>query len=56
MTAALSKKKSKPSARTSKSKERRKPTMYNSAEYSSPEHCTEGATVMLNAVLKADND
>ncbi len=23
-------------------------------EYSSPEHCTEGATVMLNAVLKAD--
>lgn len=25
-------------------------------EYSSPEHCTEGATVMLNAVLKADND
>jgi N-carbamoyl-L-amino-acid hydrolase len=25
-------------------------------EYSSPEHCTEGATVMLNAVLKADKD
>lgn len=25
-------------------------------EYSTPEHCTEGATVMLNAVLKADND
>ena len=23
-------------------------------EYSSPEHCTEGASVMLNAVLKAD--
>lgn len=23
-------------------------------EYSTPEHCTEGATVMLNAVLKAD--
>ena len=23
-------------------------------EYSSPEHCTEGATIMLNAVLKAD--
>jgi len=23
-------------------------------EYSSPEHCTEGATVLLNAVLKAD--
>ncbi|MFQ9147360.1 MAG: Zn-dependent hydrolase [Eubacteriales bacterium] len=25
-------------------------------EYSSPEHCTEGATVMLGAVLKADKD
>ena len=25
-------------------------------EYSSPEHCTEGASVMLNAVLKADKD
>jgi N-carbamoyl-L-amino-acid hydrolase len=25
-------------------------------EYSSPEHCTMGATVMLNAVLKADKD
>lgn len=25
-------------------------------EFSSVEHCTEGATVMLNAVLKADND
>ena len=25
-------------------------------EYSYPEHCTEGASVMLNAVLKADND
>lgn len=25
-------------------------------EYSSPEHCTEGATVMLNAVLMADQD
>ena len=25
-------------------------------EYSSPEHCTEGASVMLNAVLKADAD
>ena len=25
-------------------------------EYSSPEHCTEGATVMLGAVLKADRD
>ena len=25
-------------------------------EYSSPEHCTEGATVMLSAVLKADKD
>lgn len=25
-------------------------------EYSSPEHCTSGATVMLNAVLKADKD
>ena len=25
-------------------------------EYSSVEHCTEGATVMLNAVLKADQD
>lgn len=25
-------------------------------EYSSPEHCTEGASVMLNAVLKADRD
>ena len=25
-------------------------------EYSSPEHCTEGATVLLNAVLKADAD
>lgn len=25
-------------------------------EYSSPEHCTEGATVMLGAVLRADND
>jgi N-carbamoyl-L-amino-acid hydrolase len=24
-------------------------------EYSTPEHCTEGATVMLNAVLKADS-
>lgn len=24
------------------------------SEYSTPEHCTEGATVMLNAVLKAD--
>ena len=23
-------------------------------EYSSPEHCTEGASVMLNAVLKVD--
>ena len=23
-------------------------------EYSTPEHCTDGATVMLNAVLKAD--
>ena len=25
-------------------------------EYSSPEHCTEGATVMLGAVLRADKD
>ncbi len=25
-------------------------------EFSSVEHCTEGATVMLNAVLKADQD
>ena len=25
-------------------------------EYSKPEHCTDGATVMLNAVLKADKD
>jgi len=25
-------------------------------EYSKPEHCTEGATVMLNAVLRADKD
>ncbi|MGI6116772.1 MAG: Zn-dependent hydrolase [Bilifractor sp.] len=25
-------------------------------EYSTPEHCTEGASVMLNAVLKADQD
>lgn len=25
-------------------------------EYSSPEHCTDGASVMLNAVLKADED
>ena len=25
-------------------------------EFSSVEHCTEGATVMLNAVLKADKD
>jgi N-carbamoyl-L-amino-acid hydrolase len=25
-------------------------------EYSSPEHCTEGASVMLNAVLKADSE
>jgi len=25
-------------------------------EYSKPEHCTEGATVMLNAVLRADED
>lgn len=25
-------------------------------EYSSPEQCTDGATVLLNAVLKADND
>lgn len=25
-------------------------------EYSTPQHCTSGATVMLNAVLKADND
>ena len=25
-------------------------------EYSKPEHCTDGATVMLNAVLKADQD
>ena len=25
-------------------------------EFSSVKHCTEGATVMLNAVLKADND
>lgn len=25
-------------------------------EYSTPEHCTEGASVMLNAVLKADKD
>ena len=25
-------------------------------EYSSPEHCAEGATVLLNAVLKADAD
>lgn len=25
-------------------------------EYSKPEHCTEGASVMLNAVLKADKD
>lgn len=25
-------------------------------EYSYPEHCTEGASVMLNAILKADND
>lgn len=25
-------------------------------EYSSPKHCTEGATVMLNAVLKADTE
>ncbi|WP_244834092.1 Zn-dependent hydrolase [Clostridium sp. BJN0001] len=25
-------------------------------EYSKPEHCTEGASVMLNAILKADND
>lgn len=25
-------------------------------EYSSPEHCVEGATVLLNAVLKADTD
>lgn len=25
-------------------------------EYSIPQHCTSGATVMLNAVLKADND
>jgi N-carbamoyl-L-amino-acid hydrolase len=23
-------------------------------EYSSPQHCTSGATVLLNAVLKAD--
>lgn len=25
-------------------------------EYSTPQHCTSGATVMLNAVLKADNN
>ena len=25
-------------------------------EFSSAEHCTEGATVMLNAVLKADSE
>jgi len=25
-------------------------------EYSSPEHCTEGATILLNAVLKADKE
>ena len=25
-------------------------------EFSSVEHCTEGATVMLNAVLKADSE
>jgi N-carbamoyl-L-amino-acid hydrolase len=25
-------------------------------EYSSPEHCTEGASVMLGAVLRADED
>ena len=25
-------------------------------EYSKPEHCTDGATVMLNAVLEADKD
>ena len=25
-------------------------------EYSTPKHCTEGATVMLNAVLKADKE
>ncbi len=25
-------------------------------EYSSPEHCTEGASIMLNAVLKADQE
>ncbi len=25
-------------------------------EYTKPEHCTDGATVMLNAVLKADKE